>query len=123
MQRLKLNNDELMALANAMASKFDQSLETGTLNDALTQHEQTVAQIAPAIQAQQAEPTPAQALRRFTDSVINQITNMQKKHDALVEVLPIAVIASIVDQYVIAGIPKARVYELVDSLYDTQDSN
>jgi hypothetical protein len=48
---------------------------------------------------------------------------MQKKHDALVEVLPIAVIASIVDQYVIAGIPKARVYELVDSLYDTQDSN
>lgn len=53
-QRLKLNNDELMALANAMASKFDQSLETGTLNDALTQHEQTVAQIAPAIQAQQA---------------------------------------------------------------------
>ena len=118
-----MNNDELMALANAMASKFDQSLETGTLNDALTQHEQTVAQIAPAIQAQQAEPTPAQALRRFTDSVINQITNMQKKHDALVEVLPIAVIASIVDQYVIAGIPKARVYELVDSLYDTQDSN
>jgi len=118
-----LNNDELMALANAMASKFDQSLETGTLNDALTQHEQTVAQIAPAIQAQQAEPTPAQVLRRFTDSVINQITNMQKKHDALVEVLPIAVIASIVDQYVIAGIPKARVYELVDSLYDTQDSN
>ena len=111
-----MDDRQLMAMANELASKFDNSLEHGTLDDALQARDKFVAeqQIVP----EQKEKTPDQILAMFVQRTVGQIGNMQSKHPKLADVLPIATIAGILDQYVRAGVPKERVWELVCKFYE-----
>ena len=79
-----MDDRQLLAMANELASKFDGGLERGTLNDALESRDQFVAE----------------------------------QHPKLADILPIATIAGILDQYVRAGVPKERVWELVCKFYE-----
>ena len=106
----------LIAMANELASKFDSGLEKGTLDDALNARDQFVAEQQ--IVTEQKEKTPDQILAMFVQRTVDQIGNMQNKHPKLADVLPIATIAGILDQYVRAGVPKERVWELVCKFYE-----
>ena len=111
-----MDDRQLLAMANELASKFDGGLERGTLNDALEARDQFVAEQQ--VVTEQKEKTPEQVLALFVQRTVDQIGNMQNKHPKLADILPIATIAGILDQYVRAGIPKERVWELVCKFYE-----
>ena len=111
-----MDDRQLMQMAHDLASNFDKSLENGTLNDALQARDSFFE--THQIQIDQKEKTPDQVLAMFVSRTVDQIGNMQNKHPKLADVLPIATIAGILDQYVKAGVSKERVWELVCKFYD-----
>lgn len=114
------NDHDLIRLANEMASRVDAGLASGKLESAiqdaqaLAANHSTVATIA----QEQKEPEPAVVLATFVARIVEQIGNVQKKKPEIADLLPIAVISGIIDEYVKAGVPKDRVYQMIDKFYE-----